>query len=66
MLTLLVNIITTMVFTVIFVFGSLAFLSAAIIAVAGIGNLLSGVLKPDDDFSAVLKFEKRAEASELL
>ena len=44
MLTLLVNIIATTVFTVIFVFGSLALLSAVIMAVAGIGNLLSGVL----------------------
>jgi hypothetical protein len=41
-----------MVFTVIFVFGSLALLSAVIMAVAGIGNLLSGVLKADDDFSS--------------
>ena len=66
MLTLLVNIIATMVLTVVFVFGSLALLSAVILAVAGIGNLLSGLLKADDDFSPVLKFEKRAEALELL
>jgi hypothetical protein len=66
MLTLLVNIVATMVFTVIFVFGLLALLSAVIMAVAGIGNLLNGVLKADDDFSPVLKFEKRAEALELL
>ena len=66
MLTLLVNIVATMVFTVIFVFGSLALLSAVIMVVAGIGNLLSSVSKADDNFSPVLKVEKRAEALELL
>jgi hypothetical protein len=66
MLTWLANIIATLVFTVVFVFGSLVLLSAVNMAVAGIGNLLSGVLKADDVFSPVLKFEKRAEALELL
>jgi hypothetical protein len=66
MLTLLVNIVATMVFTVLLMFGSLALLSAVIMAIAGIGILLSGVLKTDDDFSPVLKFEKRAEALERL
>ena len=53
MLTLLVNIIATIVLTVVFVFRSLALLSAVIMAVAGIGNLLSGVLEADDNFSPV-------------
>lgn len=66
MLTLLVNVMAALVFTVIFVFGSLGLLSAVIMVIAGIGNLLSGVLKAEDDFSPVLKFEKRAEALELL
>jgi hypothetical protein len=65
MLTLLVNTVATMVFTVLLMFGSLL-LSAVIMAIAGIGILLSGVLKTDDDFSPVLKFEKRAEALERL
>lgn len=63
---LLVSVMATLVFTAIFVFGSLALLAAVIMAVAGIGNVLSGVLKADDDFSPVLKFKKRAEAVELL
>ena len=66
MLTLLVNVMAALVFTVIFVFGSLGLLSAVIMVIAGIGNLLSGVLKAEDDFSPVLKFEKSAEALELL
>ncbi len=45
MLTSLVCIIAALVFTVIFVFGSLALLSAVIMAVAGIANLLSGASK---------------------
>lgn len=53
MLTLLVCLIAALVFTVIFVFGSLAMLSAVIMAVAGIGNLLSGGSKIDDQLSPV-------------
>jgi ABC-type uncharacterized transport system permease subunit len=65
MLTSLVCIIVALVFTVIFVFGSLALLSAVIMAVAGIGNLLSGTSKADDERSPVQKFEKKVEAPEL-
>jgi hypothetical protein len=53
MLTLLVCIIAALAFTVIFVFGSLALLSALIMAVAGIGNLLSGGSKTDDQLCPV-------------
>ena len=53
MLTLLVCIIATLVFTVIFVFGSLALLSAVIMAVAGIGNLFGGGSKNRDQLSPV-------------
>jgi hypothetical protein len=53
MLTLLVCIIAALVFTVVFVFGSFALLSAVIMAVAGIGNLLSGGSKTDDQLSPV-------------
>ena len=48
MFTLLVCIIAALVFTVVFVFGSFALLSAVIMAVAGIGNLLSGGSKADE------------------
>ena len=53
MLTLLACLIAALVFTVIFLFGSLALLSAVIVTVAGIGNLLSGSSKTDDQLSPV-------------
>jgi len=48
MFTLLACIIAALVFTVIFLFGSLALLSGVIVAVAFIGNLLSAGAKADD------------------
>ena len=53
MLTLLACLIAALVFTVIFLCGSLALLSAVIVTVAGIGNLLSGSSKTDDQLSPV-------------
>ena len=53
MFTLLACVIAALVFTVVFVFGSCALLAAVIMAVAGIGNLLSGGSKADDQASAV-------------
>jgi hypothetical protein len=53
MFTLLAWMIAALVFTVIFLFGSLALLSAVIMTVAGIGNLLSGGSKADDQVSPV-------------
>ena len=55
MFTLLACIIAALVFTVIFLFGSLALLSGVIMTVAGIGNLLSGESKADDQVSPVPK-----------
>ena len=53
MFTLLAGIIAALVFTVLFVFGSCALLAVLIMTVAGIGDLLSGGSKADDQISSV-------------